>query len=350
MAQKNSILKFLVKDKKKAGECSKETSLSQFTEEKINGQLSEQKSNKYNDLISESKGADDLEKELVAEKEKNEVLLAVKKELAAEKEKNQVLLADLRMSMALIKDASAINLNKDIKIENLTKQLKRTSIESKPLLKFDAKTSVDQTLFSEFDDVFSKEQLKKLRSISSGKKKDSTFVLACMRYLYPDTNILKDRSVTGRSFKKEKKREMTPTKVKIIRRILNERLNSEKDLDESESFQRLDRAKKLMKDAIMKLKKSKPVPFGIEPTDTSELSTTVQPIAMKPSNPTTIIPQSIFPYAYHPFGHNIPTYFMDQSTQYASLPNCGQVIDWTKFNYQLMPGSTIYELQKESKE
>lgn len=230
--------------------------------------------------------------------------------------------------MALIKEASAINLNKDIKIENLTKQLKKTSLDP-PLkfdaidspLKFDAKENGNQTLFSEFDGVFSKQQLKKLRSIPSGKKKDSTFVLACMRFLYPDTNILKNRSVTGRTFKKEKKREMTPTKVKFITKILNERLVSENGLDQ---FDRLERVNKLMKDAIMKLKPSKQMPIEIEPNDNQVVA--AQPI-------------ETYPKANYPFG--VPAPYINQSTQYASLPIYGQMIDWTNINYQMMPGFTI---------
>lgn len=327
MSKQNTILKFLVKEKKeeeKEKKISSAQSISQFVEQKINEKTSEHESLDVNDLVTESKSIKDL-----------------KIELAAAVEKNKTLLTDLKMSMALIKDASVTNLNKDIQIANLTKQLKKTSLNPESLPELNAKTPDYQSLFRDFNGVFSKEQLKKLRSIPSGKRKDSTFVLACMRFLYPDPNILNDRSVTGRAINKIKKREMTPTKVKIITRILNERLESEKGLDEIEAFQRLDRVKKLIKDAIVKLKPPeplKPTPVKSEPKDSSEMSTIAQPIALKPPHPTPIVTQSLFPYAYHPFGFS--THRIDHSSMYASLPSDGQMIDWTRISYQLMPGHT----------
>lgn len=62
---KNTILKFLVKEKKKDDEIPNAQSISQFIEEKFDGQTSEKK---VNNLVIEPENVVDLKIELAAEK------------------------------------------------------------------------------------------------------------------------------------------------------------------------------------------------------------------------------------------------------------------------------------------
>lgn len=69
--------------------------------------------------------------------------------------------------------------------------------------------------------------MKELRSIASGKRRDSMFVLKCMAFLYPDKNVLNNISVTGKTFKGLAKDKMPEDYSKFLKRMLNERLASE---------------------------------------------------------------------------------------------------------------------------
>lgn len=124
------------------------------------------------------------------------------KELAEEKKKNEQLTNDLKKSVAFIREFEAISLTKDIQIEKLSRQLERVSLDSK-----------DEHLFSEFSDNFNPAQLKELRSVKSGLSKDSTFVLKCMRFLYPNPIVLNSVSLTGKPWKQKRKEKMCDTKM-----------------------------------------------------------------------------------------------------------------------------------------
>lgn len=216
----NSIERFLVKSKHE----SKESSIKSFTEQKLAKQvnLSEQNS------IAEGKN------------DPSNEIDTLKAELLKEKKKNEQLESDLKKSVAYIKDFNAINLSKDIEIEKLTKKLETASLNT------------HQSLFSEFDN-FDEDELKVLRSIKSGISQDSTFVLKCMRFLYPNPAVLNDVSVTGKQYRKQRKEKLCEKNVNIITAMLRQRINSE-DVDQMTTLKRLGRMNKLIRDAITKIR------------------------------------------------------------------------------------------------
>lgn len=179
------------------------------------------------------------------EKEIDEKKLEI--ELISERKKNEKLTSDLKKSVALIKEFSNLNLKKDIEIEALTRQISKVKIDSQR----------SDTLFSEFSSIFQKLQLNELRSIPSGKSKDSTFVLACMRFLYPNKNDLKNISLTGKMVKNERRQKMSQENIEIVTKMLNQRLLSEELLDELSISKRMKNINKLIKDAIYKIGRSK---------------------------------------------------------------------------------------------
>lgn len=167
-------------------------------------------------------------------------------ELKEQKKRNDTLQKDSKRAVALLKEAGAVNLNKDFHISELNKKLQ--SVE------FETKQTGDAQLFDTFAHYFSQQQLKKLRSITSGQTKDSTLVLTCMKFLYPNKNVLRNKSVDGNKYKGQKKDQLTPLKVKIISNMLSERLSNEKGLDSFSASMRFNRVKVLIKNAINKLK------------------------------------------------------------------------------------------------
>lgn len=239
----------------------KETQISNFIEEKLAGNREP--------------------KNLHAEIEKIPSNIDVAGELKQEKEKNNKLTDDLKKSVALIKEITQMNLSKDLQIERLSKQLNSVSLNSKSF-------NPNESLFSAFSGIFAKDQLKELRSISSGKRRDSTFVLRCMRFMYPDANALNNISVTGKKFKGLVKNKMSEDNVKIITKMLNERLVSEES-DEVFILQRLSNVKKLIRDAITKLKKpiNEPTP-SLLPLDGQQIFT--------PAKPQQEVYQPMLPY------------------------------------------------------
>lgn len=315
MDQKNSILKFLTKEKK---ESENSKSISQFVENRIGKQTHQQKKS-VNDPSTETKEVNEL-----------------REKLAEEKEKNKKLLSELKMSMTLVKNAAITNLSKDAQIEKLTKQFQKTTISPQS----DPKTIKCQSQFSEFSGVFSDHQLKKLRSIKSGKTKDSKFILECMRFLYPDPTVLNDRSVTGKAFNKQKKCELTPTKINIMKKILNQRLESEEDLSEYDAFIRLERVNKLMKDAIGKLRPSKK---NVN-EQSEEICPTIQPATAALHSTTAAAEQSNYPYAYQPLTHQI-------TLPYNSLLGYNQSMGWSSIqimpNYTIAAPNTVFQAQME---
>lgn len=171
------------------------------------------------------------------------VITDLENQLEAEKQKTVKLSHDLKTFVGLLKNVNSINMNKDIQIDRLNQKLK-----------YLPSTQTTELLFSNHEDIFDKQQLRQLRSISSGKSKDSTFVMAVMRFLYPDTKVLGNRSVTGKMRNKIKQKQMAPRKIEIVTDMLIQRVNSEKGITSMSVSQRIDRVKKLMRDAITKLR------------------------------------------------------------------------------------------------
>lgn len=127
-------------------------------------------------------------------------------ELENERTKNTKLTEDLKKSVALINQMSTINLNKDLQIETLSTKLQSTTLKG-------ASDEENVSLFIEYSGIFNKSQIKMLRSLKSGKPADSTFILNCVRFLYSDSSILNDISLTGRMFKGQKKTKMSDENV-----------------------------------------------------------------------------------------------------------------------------------------
>lgn len=297
--EKNTILKYVTKTKTKTNieQCD---NIPNFVQKKISAEIEKVQNVK---VINDSKC--DQVKEL-------------QKQLEIEKKKNEKLSIDLKKSVAIIKEAGTINLNKDIQMDKLMKRFQTTSISS----------GVQPKLFTEFNGLFDNEQLRKLRSISSGKSKDSNFVLNCMRYLYPHPSVLENRSVTGRQFKKMKKAELTPEKVRVVTRMLAERLNSEEGIDDSTVSQRLHNVKTLIRYAITKLRQSKaPVQSNIQaerPFNESNETDNVQWPSVpdqQAHNNSTVSPNSMYPYPNpHPFTHFSHSNSLPYSYPYSYVP------------------------------
>lgn len=184
---------------------------------------------------------------------------AIKKlnnELQNEKEENKKVQHDLSATVSLLKDASSINLQKDVCIKKLSKITPNNS--EKPI-----------NLFDEFNGHFNDNQLKQLRSVPSGKSRDSSFVLALMRFLYPNASVLCKKSVTGKKRNKIAKEKLTPQKKTIIIDMLKERICSEKGVDDLSVLQRMKNVNRMIKNAIEKItmKKSETeVSNNVEPS------------------------------------------------------------------------------------
>lgn len=187
--------------------------------------------------------------ENVAEIQNINKISELEAQLDIERKKNEKLTNDLKKTVAVIKNASEVNLKKDFQIDILTKKLQVACIDEKK------DTKVVQLLFTEFEKILSNEQLNKLRSISSGKPKDSTFVLKCVDFLYPDHSVLENVTATGKMRNNQKKQVMCSTNVDLIKRMLNQRIYSEEGIDDVSASQRLNALKLHIKNAITTLRR-----------------------------------------------------------------------------------------------
>lgn len=80
--------------------------------------------------------------------------------------------------------------------------------------------------FIEFARHFTENQLSDLRSFRVTKSEDSTFVSLALRSLYEDKlETLQTETVTGRGYRGMEKKKMTPEKVEIIGKLLENRSN-----------------------------------------------------------------------------------------------------------------------------
>lgn len=223
-----SILKFVVKRKRENENSGENNNICDFINKKIKTITSQQ---------PEEENKKNIENENITDSQANELKEA--------KEKNKKLQSDLKATIALLKNASSVNLEKDIQINKLLKTKSDNGVIG---------AEGSKSLFEELKGEFNSQQLLKLRSISSGKSRDSTFVLQMMRFLYPDPSALSFKSVTGKMCNKIKKEKLTPRKVALIKTMLHQRILSEKGIEEILVSQRLGRVDKLICDAITKIK------------------------------------------------------------------------------------------------
>lgn len=159
---------------------------------------------------------------------------------------NKKLVKDNTHLKHVLTHSNRINLQKDLKIEELEKESKE---QSGPVL---VELS-DKTVFSQFADIFSQEELSALRSIPSSSSKDSTFVLQTIRYLYKENlSVLSSRTSSS---SRENKKPISPEKKNIIQQIFHERLNILK-LDIIECNSRKNRLNELTATGINNVRKS----------------------------------------------------------------------------------------------
>lgn len=140
--------------------------------------------------------------------------------------------------------------------KNIPIDQKRVESCSTPNSKKNAVINHSVTLFQTFANDINPKDLSKLRSMSSNKREDSTFVLNAVRFLYNnDVGKLASLSLTGRSREMESKSKMTPEKKTKIETLFVERLSSF-DLDPAEMSARSSKFKVHIKNAFVTIKRS----------------------------------------------------------------------------------------------
>lgn len=122
---------------------------------------------------------------------------------------------NLKVAKSLLRKQSELNMSKDLRIIELSKQNENSS-------------NKNTKLFEKYSNHFRLPDMLKLRSIGPGEGKDSSFVYTLLKLLYKnDSEKLKNRSATGRKFKGISKLEITFEKKKIMQNMLNERVGFE---------------------------------------------------------------------------------------------------------------------------
>lgn len=174
-------------------------------------------------------------------------------------EKLKVNEMQLKHAKSLLKESVKLNFEKDLKIKSLQEEVKQTTNR--------------QELFKDFENQIQPKDMENLRSIKPGPKADSSVVLSMMRILYrPNLSILKNKSVSGKSFKGQAKEPLTPKKIKLIQAMMTERIQSENTSDTEE---RIAKTSRHLRAAICNINKSK---YTTEPEDPKHLqkeSTTI---------------------------------------------------------------------------
>lgn len=175
------------------------------------------------------------------------------------KEKLKVNEIQLKHAKSLLKESVKLNFEKDLKIKKLQEEVKETANR--------------QELFKDFEKQIHPKDMEFLRSIKPGPKADSSAVLSMMRILYrSNLSILKNKSVSGKSFKGQAKEPLTPKKKQLIQAMMTERIQSEKT---SNTEERIAKTSRHLRAAICNINNSK---YTTEPEDPKHLqkeSTTI---------------------------------------------------------------------------
>lgn len=226
-------------------------SKAKFVDKKINDQLKRLEISKQNPILSETTEISTIgltnECASVAEANENSnigvtnlsttvgplILLENKLKISEE---------NLKVAKNLLRKASDMNLEKDLKIQQLMKQN----------VPRDANT--DMVLFKEYLNRFDVTDMVKIRSIGPGPQKDSKFINVILKSLYKNELYkLENRSATGKKFKGEKKLEVSFEKKELMKNMLNERVRNELcDPFETsnEFFNRVNRLNTFLRNAI----------------------------------------------------------------------------------------------------
>lgn len=99
-------------------------------------------------------------------------------------------------------------------------------------------------LFKGFKSEFDASTIRRLRAFDISKKKDSTFILVCMKKLFGNDKQLKNVTACGR-----RKSNLSPEKRKILDNLFVERLATEQ-IDSNEAQERYLRVNTLINNAI----------------------------------------------------------------------------------------------------
>lgn len=162
-------------------------------------------------------------------------------ELITLKNKYKICEQSLKVAKKLLRESSQLNLEKDLKIQQITSQ-KENSNES------------DEILFETFSKHFDPPDLHEIRSVGSGVKKDSTFIYKIMNSFYKNNlDKLYNRSATGKKYKGITKHEITFEKKEVMEKMLTERVKWElrdQSCSSKEFLTRVNRLNKLVRFAI----------------------------------------------------------------------------------------------------
>lgn len=97
-------------------------------------------------------------------------------------------------------------------------------------------SNADSMLFQNHTSMFASDEIKTLRSIGRGKRRDSVFMTNCISYVYKgETSVIANKCSGERKIKN--KSPLSPEKKILLENMLSERIASE-GVNEQEFFQR----------------------------------------------------------------------------------------------------------------
>lgn len=107
----------------------------------------------------------------------------------------------------------------------------------------------NNTTFSRYKSELGQFTINRLKRIDNSRKKDSTFILECVRKLFANDKQLESVTECGRNSMMQRKTRMSPGKRKIVDEIFIERLSIDK-IDETDVKERYLRLNSLISNAI----------------------------------------------------------------------------------------------------
>lgn len=181
--------------------------------------------------------------------EDNVEIKRLKEELAHEKQKREKSEHDLKRAKQMLIEASRINLQKDVKICELNNTKNALNVTHSNNV---SSVENSQNEFEEFSSNFTRDELKKLRSVNSGSGADYKFIRIILTSLYKDEKTLLQRTPTGKKYNNIIKKAITPPKKELINLMLRKRIEIE---GAAEFDQRLSRLDYLIGQVIQNFKK-----------------------------------------------------------------------------------------------
>lgn len=153
-----------------------------------------------------------------------------------------------------IRICESVMSEKYVKIKDLEQEInKSVRIHSVDSNVISANSASGTQKFNRFSMDFTSEKLANLRSIGPDKREDSTFVSATIKALYAGRlDVIKNKSLTGRSKTEQQKESITPEKRKIINDIFTEQIQSLTG-DENERQIRITKVNKHIRFALINI-------------------------------------------------------------------------------------------------